>query len=45
LVNSVPIIEYTIAMDIGIVISQNRFQLLMNLLFNKLAGIVLIDLL
>jgi hypothetical protein len=44
LLNSTPIIEYTITMDIGSVISQNRFQLLINLLCSKSAGFVLIDL-
>ena len=43
LLNSTPIIENTITVDIGSVISQNRFQLLMNLLCSKSAGFVLIE--
>ena len=44
LLNSMPIIENTITPDIGSVISQNRFQLLMNLLFTKYAELIPIDL-
>ena len=44
LLNSTPIIENTITVDIGSVISQYRFQPLMTLHCTQSAGFVLIDL-